>query len=517
MPSRVDAEQVASSTGNKRAALRLAVWWSYLGNFYLTAGQFVLGVVLARLLGPAEFGVFIAVTAFTSLSLMAAQFGLPQACLQARVLDIAAVDGAFWTMCSLAVIALSVLVVLAGPLAALYAEADFRPVLLSMAGTLLLAPYTGMGFALLRRDMRFAEVARMNMRAFSISAVVAVVSAALGLGVYALVLAGYSSMLVNTFNIYRALPWRPGRPGVMAVRPLLRYSAFTTANNLLSVSGSRVDNMIIGALLGAGALGLYNRAYSLARIPSDQFGESLGPLLLGSLARIQEDIDASRSKYLAALAAISNVTLPLLVVLVIAGPAAILAIYGPAWSGAGVPLQVMAIGAMPLVVSLTLRGLINAQGLVRELALANFFTLIITLSVVITLAPWGLVAIAVGISLREVMLVLMLQRIVKRSALRMGFGETAYALLPALLATAAGLFSGLAVTAAFPGWLTENPALVFGSATMVILVCYAATLVLVVRVWRSHRPLRSVVTMFVESVQGVAPTLAVILRRIVKG
>jgi PST family polysaccharide transporter len=252
---------------------------------------------------------------------------------------------------------------LARVLSGLYEADAFVSVFVLTSSTLLLMPYTALGWSLLRRETRFREVAQMEMLAFTVSSVLGLIAAVAGAGVYSLIMAGIIGMLINMVIIAWRLRWSPGPPRLGSVRSLPGYARFVTINNAIGVSSSRVDNMFVGALLGTTALGLYNRAFSLARIPTDQVAESIGPLLLGSFARVQDEIEVSRKRWFAAVTAIAAVTWPFLAVLFVSGPGLIGLLYGEAWQGAGGALQVMVIGAAFLVPALTLRSLINAQGL----------------------------------------------------------------------------------------------------------------------------------------------------------
>jgi PST family polysaccharide transporter len=479
--------------------VRRGAAWSYAGQLYLTIGHFVLGVVLARLLGPDEFGVFIAVTAFTSLMLIAANFGLPQALLQAKTLSREQIDAAFWTMVVLALAMLAMLVLIAGPLTTVYDAPEFRGVMLAMGGILLLTPYTALGFALLRRQMRFDRVARIDMLAFNVSAFAGVVSALAGAEVYSLVVGAITAMLVNTLSIARAEPWRPRLPRLAPVRSLLRYAGFVTVNNFIGVSASRVDNMVLGAVLGTGPLGPYNRAYSLARIPSDQFAESIGPLLLRSLARVQDDPVRTRTLYFKAVAAITALTLPLLVLLGVAGPVAIDFLYGAAWSSAGAPLQVMVIGAAFLVLGVNMRVLINALGLVRELVRINLILLAATVLSVAVLAPFGLVAVAAGISAREALMLLLTARLLRRSRLRLRLAEVVHAAAPSFIAAAVSLPAGLSALILARGPAETNSLLVLVVVAIVIFATYGLVLGGLIAFWRSHAPLASLRDILVEA------------------
>jgi O-antigen/teichoic acid export membrane protein len=330
----------------------------------------------------------------------------------------------------------------------------------------------------------------------------------LGLGVYSLVLSGVVSMLVTGTMIAVQLRWVPGVPRLRPVRRLLSYAGFTTVNNLIGTSSSRIDNMLVGAFLGSAPLGLYNRAYSLARIPSDQFAESIGPLLLGSLSRVQEDHDESRRLYFKALSAISALTWPFLVILAVLGPTAVIWLYGDAWADVGVPLQVMIPGVFGLVVSLTLKGVINAQGLVRQLLVINVLVAVVTVLVVVLLAPFGLMAIAVGITLREYLMLWLMHRVVRRSALQIRFPEIVATVWPALAASAAALLAGGALEAA---WMAEGAWAVFlklASVSTLIFIVYAAVMLSLYRLVPGHESLGSTMRLVLEGLGGVVKAVS---------
>jgi O-antigen/teichoic acid export membrane protein len=492
--------------------VRRGAVWIYAGQVFTTLGQFFIGIILARLLGPIDFGIFIAVTAFTSLLLLIVQFGIPQALLQAKFLDDAQVNGAFWFVALTAVIFVGIVLVAAEPLSAFYDSASFSTVMCVMSGLFLLAPYATIGLALLRRQMRFDRVAQIEMISISVAGASSIVAASLGAGVYSLVLGAYVSMIVNSVMLARSLTWRPSNPRVAPVKPLLSYSGFATLNIMLVAATARVDNMVVGGALGTGSLGLYNRAYSLARIPSDQFAQSLGPLVLGSLARIQEDVERSRQLYFKAVSAISTVSMPFLVVLAVAGPLVVEFLYGQEWLGAGQPLRAMVVGAVFLVLSVTLRGFINAQGLVRQLVPINAAVFVLTIALVISLAPAGLTAIAAGISFREALLFFLMARVLRRSKIELHLADIAYAVFPIMLACSGSLVAGMAVLEYSRVSLSANTLSCLILIASSVFICYSAILLALMQVWRSHAPLANTRDLLAEVLTKVGARLRLSLR-----
>lgn len=483
---------------NFSAGVRSGAIWSYGSQVFLTILSFLVGVVMARLLGPADFGVFMAVTSFTSIVMLLVQFGIPPALIQAKELDVSQTDASLVLMIILAIAFSMLLFAVAEPLSAIYESEDFAPVMYAMALLLVPTTYPAIGLALLRREMRFPEVARINASAQVWSSISSIAAAMLGFGVYSLVIGTVVGTLTTALNAARALRWSPAWPRLLAVRPLLRYASFTTLNNVQDMAINRADNMIVGAVLGTSALGLYNRAFSLAKLPSDQFAESLGPLLLGALSRVQTDLRWSRLLFLKAISAISTVTMPFLALLFFAGPQLVTLIYGEAWADAGEPLRVMVAGGYFVMLSALLQRFAYAQNLVSAAARVHFLVLVATVLLVAFAASFGLTAIAWAIVLRQVLWTTLLARIVSRSPVALRFSAYIYASMPSL----AGAFvSG--VTALY---LVDLPpvagaaafSIAFVKFALVLFLVYFIALLLLVLVWRTHEPLAHTTALFVE-------------------
>lgn len=487
------------------ARVRIGAIWAYGAQMFVTLLTFVVGVIMARLLGPADFGLFIAVTAFTSMGLVVVQVGMPPALIQARTLDDAQKNAAFWLVLLVGVVFFGLAMIVATPLSRVYQSAQFSAVMLSLAASFLLTAHSSVGLALLRRNMAFDTVARINAAAHTSAAALSVAAALLGLGVYSLVLGALVAMLGTSIGIIRAGVWRPTWPALRPVLTLLHYAWFSLINSAQNMAINRADNMIVGALLGTLSLGLYNRAFSLARLPSEQFADSLGPVLLGALSRIQTDADWSRRMFFKAISAISTLTLPFLALLMVGGPTFVLLVYGEEWIGAGAPLQVMVLGGYFVLLTSLQTRLAYAQGLVKEAAWAHFGVLAATVALTFVAVPFGLLAVAGVMAVRELLWSFLMARVLARSALRVTYVETLHASLPALLAAGG---SGLAAA----WWAMDAKATADAVGMLVWLVklglfvftVYGVLLVTIALIWRTHEPLQNTARLAWDSLIGLA-------------
>jgi O-antigen/teichoic acid export membrane protein len=297
-------------------------------------------------------------------------------------------------------------------------------------------------------------------------------------------------MLISTYFLVKHVRWRPSLPSLLAVRPLLRYSGYSTVNSTLNFFTGRVDNMLVGALLGTGLLGLYNRAYSLARMPVDKFATNLAPVMFGSLSRIQEDLDRSRRLYFKATSAITALTMPFLVVLLCVGPETVEFVYGNQWTNAGLPLQLMVPGAFLLMVNSSLRSVINAQGLVSQVIPINLTVLGVTVVGILVLFPFGLVGIAIAISVREAISLALIIRLLSRSQIAIRAREVGFATAPSFIAGGFALVVALLVMAVMTDKWSGLGTLLLVTGT-VVFSAYLGAMTALMFLWREHEYLMS--------------------------
>jgi O-antigen/teichoic acid export membrane protein len=192
-----------------------------------------------------------------------------------------------------------------------------------------------------------------------------------------------------------------------------------------------------------------------------------------------------------------------MVFLLVAGPVAIEFLYGHDWIGAGEPLRVMVVGAVFLMLALTLRGFINAQGMIRQLIPINILALIMTLVAVVALSPWGLIAIAVGISLREAVVFVAMVRLLGRSRVQLRFSELGHTIAPSLSASAVGLIGGVAALQYGRDIGLGNGFILITLVGFGTFVGYAVALLGLMALWRSHAPLASTRGLMLEGIRGI--------------
>ncbi|WP_235861635.1 oligosaccharide flippase family protein [Tersicoccus phoenicis] len=295
-------------------------------------GTIGIGIVLARMLGPSQFGTYaiafialIAILSFNELGISLAIVRWP-----GDPREIASTV----TTISLASSAL----IFAGALAAAQwfadamGDASAAPVVRVMAGCVVINGAVATPAALLQRD--FLQGTRMVIDQVNVwlGAVVSVVLVVLGTGAMSLAIGRVVASVAAAvlFLRYSPLPTRLGfNRG--KVGPLLRFGLPLAGSSILVFAVGYVDQIVAGRMLGSVVLGLYVLATNLANWPANIFSQPLRSVAPPVFARLQHDPSQMREAMLTLLAVVTAVVMP--VVTVMAGTAVPLVtfVYGSEW------------------------------------------------------------------------------------------------------------------------------------------------------------------------------------------
>ena len=473
-------------------SLRQGALWTYIQGGLEAAVQFAVGIVMARLLDPADFGLFAAVTAYTALLLRQAQFGLPESVIQAERLDVQRLGSVFWAMEGFAVVVILLSAALAGAVSAFYDDPRFAPLMLAISVSFLVMPFSAVAGAWLRRQMRFRAVAKISMVLTITGAAVGIAAAAAGLGVWSFVVAAWTNALLGAWLHVYSSGWRPPLPrmAMSEVIPLLRYGWKLHLNNMLWLVSSRVTPMLLGSLMGTHALGLFRRASESARMPVDQLVSRLYQLFFAAFSRASErsprDAGRMNEKLLFAMCA---VVFPLLLVLWFLAEPFVVGLYGEKWADAVGPLRLLVIGAFATAVAMQIGALADARGLAGKEAYLQAFGLVLAVAAVMVGSRWGLEGVAAALTLRAWIMLAGGVALVHRYSECLRASRVMVACLPAGAAVVVGAILGMAAVSAtwqLHPWVSA----MVGSGAAIL--GYIAAFCGLAWLWRDHAGLGAV-------------------------
>jgi PST family polysaccharide transporter len=255
-------------------------------------------VILARLLGPEEYGIIAMVTAVVAFAGMFRDLGLSSSTIQKDKLTHEQLSTLFWVNV-LAGTALTVIVAAVSPLVAwFYQRPELTSVTLVLSLSFVVASFSTQQRALLVRQMRFGREAVANIIGGFISLMVAVAMAVHGFGYWSLVASTLSGSLISTILVNVLVGWRPGLTiKIDGVRSMLTFGARITGFECVNYFHRNLDNLLIGRFWGADLLGLYSRAYSLLMFPINNLRGPVNAVGFPAMSRLQGMPDEFRRYY----------------------------------------------------------------------------------------------------------------------------------------------------------------------------------------------------------------------------
>jgi O-antigen/teichoic acid export membrane protein len=376
------------------------MFWTSSGTSVQAVIQLLVLMALGRLLSPAEFGLMGAANVVVALSQIVSRIGVGPAIIQRRDLETLHVRVAVTLSCGLGLVLGAVVYFGAPTIAAFYRIPDLVPVLRVVAFLFPLDGLNTVGKSLLSRDLRFRRWVTLDVGSYIIGyAVVGVALAWGGYGVWALVVANLAQVSLRTVAMY-AVTRHSLRPSldVRTARELLSYGFGMSLSQITSVVSQQGDNFVVGRWLGAAALGVYGRAYSLMVMPATGFGRIVNRVLFPLMAQVQDEPRRLASGYERACAVVALLTLPISAFLWVTAPEFIPLVLGPKWTGVIAPFRLFSISLLFRMSSRISETCVSAAGRVYSQAVfTGAYAALVIVGAIIG-QRWGVGGVAICVS-----------------------------------------------------------------------------------------------------------------------
>jgi PST family polysaccharide transporter len=330
----------------RQRAVRGAAW-AALQNWGSSLLALVIFAVLARLLAREDFGLLALAVGCVAVAEILLKQGMGQALIQREDLQPEHLDTAFWTSvgvgCALALLALAA----AGPLAGAFGEPRLAPVLRVLGLNFIIGGLANTQIAVLEREFRFKSLALRQLIAVSAGGIVGIGMALAGMGVWSLVGQFLSMNAVGVVVLWSASPWRPRfRVSRRRFWELFGFGAGVMGVDTLTVLNGRGPDLVVGYILGAELLGLYNAAFQILAMLARMLMQSISAVALPTFSRIQHDLEQTRNAYLTAVEMSCLAAFPLFAGLAALAPDIIGTVLGAKWAPSAPAVRLFALVGM---------------------------------------------------------------------------------------------------------------------------------------------------------------------------
>lgn len=383
--------------------IRNGAAWLFVGNTTSQIITFAIGIVLARLLVPEDFGMLLSMQVFTGLAGFIAGGGMGQALVRAKEVSKQDYDIVFTLQFIIGCLIYTGFFFAAPLFATWYENPIYADLLRLSALSFIFRPLANLPSSILYRAMRYKEQVGVRIITQVIGSTTSVSMAYMDYGVWSLIFGGIAGSITNIFLLIPLAKWRPGfsrefRRG----RDIARYGILVSANDIVSYLRNQASIFILSRTLGPASVGLYNKGESLARMPHSLITGPVYQVLFRAMAAEQDNLDKCRYLFFRSVALVAVYVTPIYIGLLWLAEPLIRGIYGEKWVEAAGPLLILAF-AWPFWLMNNLSGAVLAANnwLGRELPV-QVVTVIITVLGIIIALPYGIKGVAwaiVGVSI----------------------------------------------------------------------------------------------------------------------
>jgi O-antigen/teichoic acid export membrane protein len=270
--------------------VRRALAFSYAEKY----GSFVLSLlstmVVSRLLGPAEIGVFAIGMAVVGVVAVIRELGVSTYLVQEAHLDEPRVRAAFTLAVAMGVGLAVVVLLLSVPAGRFYGDSNVTGIIAILALNFALAPLGSVSQALLMRELRFSALTWIRLSHALIIGVVSVALAALGWGPQSLAWAAVMASVGNAAMSLWARP-HPMRPAFTGadLRRVFAVGGPATAINVVDEVINALPELVLGRAQSLTAAGLFSRGRGMSQMAHQLIARAAGPVFLAVFADRQRE------------------------------------------------------------------------------------------------------------------------------------------------------------------------------------------------------------------------------------
>jgi O-antigen/teichoic acid export membrane protein len=375
---------------------------SVTGGLASLSGQAVIFVlrfgallVLARLLQPEDFGLMAMAVVVTSFLTLFRDLGLSDATIQRPEISDAQVNTLFWVNVAVGALATVTCAASAPVLAWFYDDPRLIGVVLGLSGGLLISAVRVQPQALLKRRMAFRTIVRVEVVSHTLAVIAAVTAALFGAGYWALVVQYLCMEAAATAGTFWVVRWSPSRPSWSeGAGDLLRFGGDLTGFHLVNYAARNADDILIGRVLGAQALGFYSNAYKLLLAPIRLIRRPVSNVVIPALSRLQDDGEAFRRYVRSALSRLVFISMPIITFTFADAERVVAVLLGPGWDPVVPIFRILAVAALAQSFNVVTGWSYTALGETRRwFRWGVIYSAFITVSFVAGI-PWGVHGVA---------------------------------------------------------------------------------------------------------------------------
>ncbi len=413
------------------------VAWTSLNKVLDLGFGFVIGIILARLLSPSDYGLLAMIGVFNAIAFAFLDSGFGNALIRKPDLNEDDNTTAFLFNLVAGIVLFGVIWFIAPWVSAFYDKPILTPLLRAEGSLLIVTSFKIVQNTQLTRALNFK--AKMIIRIVSSvsGGVIGIIAAYSGLGVWALVAMHIADALISLVLLWVISPWRPrGKWSKKSFNYLWGYGSKLLASGLLDTIYGNIYPIIIGKFYSAADLGQYSRAKGYAYLPSQSLTGVIQQVTFPVLSQIQDDDQRLGNNYRRMLRFTVFIVFPIMIGMAALAYPLVVSLVTDKWAQCVPYLQIICLASMWYPVHAINLSLLQVKG--RSdlfLRLEIIKKAIVTIAVFVCV-PFGIMGICIG-SVCTSIICLAINTYYTGKLINVGFVRQMMDMTPTLLASLA--------------------------------------------------------------------------------
>lgn len=276
----------------------VGIGWSAVDSLASQGITFLVGIVLARLLSPAEYGLIGIITIFISISNTIVDSGFSNSLIRKPEILREDYSTTFVFNIILSVVMYFFLFACAPAISYFFHQEQLVSLTRVLGIVVVINSLAIVQRTKLVREIDFKRQAKISVLASTISGIVGIALAASGLGVWALVAQQISRQVVNTAGLWISAKWSPSLSfSIISFKYQFQFGWKLLLSQLLNTIWNEASHIVIGRCYSSATLGQYSRAQQFSTLFSSNMTSIIQRVSFPVLSSIQKEKERLKNSY----------------------------------------------------------------------------------------------------------------------------------------------------------------------------------------------------------------------------
>lgn len=377
--------------------------WSFIDNTAKLGLTFIVGIILARLLTPREFGLIGMITIFIALASSFVNSGFSQALIRKQDCTQADYSTIFYFNLIVGLVFYIILFFTAAPISRFFNEPLLKPMVRVLGLGIIINAFTLIQTTRLTKQINFKLQTKISIIATLFSGIIGIGMAYAGYGVWSLVFKTIVGFLLSSVFLWYWNKWKPSLIfSITSFKELFSFGSKLLVSGLIDTIYTNVYYLIIGKYFSAVELGYYTRAQQFQNLPSSNMQGIISRVSYPVLTSIQNDIPRLREAYKKLIRSTMLITFVLMLGMAAVARPMVLTLIGDKWEPSIIYLQMLCFVGMFYPLHALNLNMLQVQGRSDLFLRLEIIKKILAVPVIILGVFFGIKAMIIGMLLLSI-------------------------------------------------------------------------------------------------------------------